>query len=83
VVIVGARIKESVQHFVERQPDGKRGARYVDFDAGTCAQNIYLTVAAEDLEAVVVMGFDDDRMKAALCLPSDIVPIALFCIGQP
>lgn len=83
VVIVGARIEEAIRHFVEQQPVGKRGVRYVDFEAGACTQNMYLTVTAEDLGAVVVMGFDDDRMKAALSLLGDIVPVALFCIGQP
>lgn len=83
IVIVGAQLKKAIQHFFDQQTDGKRGARYVDFEAGACTQNMYLTVAAEDLGAVVVMGFDDARMEAALNLPDDITPIALFCIGQP
>ncbi len=83
IVIVGAQLNKAIGHFFDQQADGKRGARYVDFEAGACTQNMYLTVAAEDLGAVVVMGFDDERLKEALSLSNDVTPVALFCIGQP
>ncbi|WP_133649244.1 nitroreductase family protein [Paraburkholderia flava] len=82
VVVVAARIDTAIRHFAEQQPDGKRGVRYVDFEAGACTQNMYLAVTAEALGAVVVMGFDDDRMKTVLKLPADLAPIALFCVGH-
>lgn len=83
VVVIGARLNEAIRHFADQQPDGMRGARYVQFEAGACTQNMYLAVAAEKLGAVVVMGFDDDRLKDALSLQEDIDPVALFCIGHP
>lgn len=83
VVVVGARLGEAIRHFAQQQPDGMRGARYVQFEAGACTQNMYLAVAAEGLGAVVVMGFDDDRLNAVLNLPGRTIPIALFCVGHP
>ncbi|AKJ69461.1 hypothetical protein ABW99_15825 [Pandoraea thiooxydans] len=83
VVVVGARLNEAIGQFAEQQPDGMRGARYVQFEAGACTQKMYLAVAAEGLGAVVVMGFDDDRLNEALGLPRHTVPIALFCVGHP
>ena len=83
VVVVGARLNVAMQHFSEQQPDGMRGARYVHFEAGTCTQNMYLAVTAEELGSVVVVGFDDVRLKDILSLPHGTDPIALFCIGHP
>lgn len=80
---VGARLDVAIRHFAEQQPDGMRGARYVQFEAGACTQNTYLAVAAENLGSVVVVGFDDDRLKDVLSLPDGTYPIALFCIGHP
>ncbi|MFT4065995.1 SagB/ThcOx family dehydrogenase [Paraburkholderia sp.] len=83
VVVVAARLEEAIRHFAEQQPDGMRGARYVQFEAGACTQNMYLAAAAENLGSVVVMGFDDGCLKEVLTLPEDTDPIALFCIGHP
>lgn len=59
------------------------GARYVDFEAGAVAQYMYLAVTAAGLGGVVVMGFDDVRMKEALGLEPPFFPVALFCAGHP
>ncbi|MGP8432770.1 SagB/ThcOx family dehydrogenase [Paraburkholderia fungorum] len=83
VVVVAARLDEAIRHFAEQQPDGMRGARYVQFEAGACTQNMYLAVTAENLGSVVVMGFDDHYLKDLLPLPEGTDPIALFCIGPP
>lgn len=82
VVIIGNR-DLAIQHFAEQQADGLRGARYVDFEAGAVAQNMYLAVTAQGLGSVVVMGFDDGAMKRALELDETRQPVALFCVGQP
>ncbi len=44
---------------------------------------MYLAVTAAGLGGVVVMGFDDIKMKEALCLERPFFPIALFCVGHP
>lgn len=44
---------------------------------------MYLAVTAAGLGGVVVMGFDDIRMKVALRLERPFFPIALFCVGHP
>ncbi|MFJ2682169.1 SagB/ThcOx family dehydrogenase [Pseudomonas sp. NPDC087342] len=81
VAIIGNR-ELALQHFAEQQTDGLRGARYIDFEAGAVAQNMYLAVTAEGLGSVVVMGFDDAAMKSALELDESSHPVALFCVGR-
>lgn len=73
----------AIDHFADQQADGLRGTRYVDFEAGAAAQNMYLAVTAAGLGGVVVMGFDDVKMKQALRLERPFFSVALFCVGHP
>lgn len=82
VIAIVAERGAAIDHFSAQQADGLRGARYVDFEAGASAQNMYLAVTAAGLGGVVVMGFDDIKMKEALCLERPLFPIALFCVGN-
>ena len=73
---------ESVQvHFNEQPPRGKRGERYIYLESGAIAQNIGLQATALDLGAVIVGGFDDAAVIAALDLPRGRRPTTLICIG--
>jgi len=83
VIAIIAERALAIDHFEAQQADGLRGARYVDFEAGAAAQNMYLAVTAAGLGGVVVMGFDDIKMTEVLCLEWPLFPIALFCVGHP
>ncbi|MBV6750008.1 SagB/ThcOx family dehydrogenase [Pseudomonas chlororaphis] len=83
VIAIVAQREVAIDRFAEQQADGLRGARYVDFEAGAAVQNMYLAVTAAGLGGVVVMGFDDLRMKEALRLERPLFPVALFCVGHP
>ncbi|UCP11614.1 SagB/ThcOx family dehydrogenase [Pseudomonas sp. MM213] len=83
VIAIVAERALAIDHFAAQQADGLRGARYVDFEAGAAAQNMYLAVTAAGLGGVVVMGFDDIKMKEALRLERPFFPVALFCVGHP
>jgi len=83
VIAIAAERALAIDHFADQQADGLRGARYIDFEAGAAAQNMYLAVTAAGLGGVIVMGFDDVRRKQALCLESPFFPVALFCAGHP
>jgi SagB-type dehydrogenase family enzyme len=42
---------------------GERGYRYILFEAGHIAQNVYLVSNAMDIGAVALGGFDDDLLN--------------------
>ncbi|WP_110649383.1 nitroreductase family protein [Salinicola peritrichatus] len=83
VIVVAADRQIAIDHFADQQPDGLRGVRYIDFEAGAAIQNLYLSAIEQELGGVVVMGYDDDLMQAALRLPTPFQSIALFCVGHP
>jgi nitroreductase len=83
VVVVAADLARAVDEFREQPPDGRRGARYVDLEAGAIGQNMHLSVVEEGLAAVPVAGFDDRALAAALGLPAPWTPVLLLCIGHP
>ena len=82
VIVISADHDLALRHFADQQPDGLRGARYVDVEAGAVAQNLYLAALVEDLGGVLVMGVDDEALARALTLPAANKPVALFCLGQ-
>ena len=82
VVVIGADRQRALHHFADQQPDGLRGVRYIDFEAGAVTQNMHLRTVAEGLGGVPVMGLDYPLLKSALQLPDAIEPVALFCIGN-
>ncbi|MEA9976861.1 MULTISPECIES: SagB/ThcOx family dehydrogenase [unclassified Pseudomonas] len=83
VIVIAADRDLAILHFADQQADGLRGARYVDFEAGAVTQNMYLATTAAGLGGVVVMGFDDIKMKDVLGLKLSHFPVALFCVGHP
>lgn len=62
---------------------GQRGYRYVLFDAGHLAENLYLVSTALGLGPVTIGGFLDGEVNALLGLPEGEEAIYLGCIGQP
>lgn len=82
IIGVAAKLEDSVKHFELQPPQGERGTRYVYMESGALAQNVQLQGTALGLGCVLVAGFDDEKAKEALRLPSDLEPTALLCIGQ-
>ncbi len=62
---------------------GKRGARYVEIDAGHAAQNVCLQAVALGLGTTMVGAFEDSRVKRLLGLAADERPVGLIPIGRP
>jgi SagB-type dehydrogenase family enzyme len=81
VIAIGADRQRAIRHFADQQPDGLRGLRYVDFEAGAVAQNMHLRTVSEGLGGVTVMGLDDQILASGLALPDAMETVALFCIG--
>lgn len=81
VIVIGADRRRAIRHFADQQPDGLRGLRYVDFEAGAVAQNMHLRTVSEGLGGVAVMGLDHQALASGLPLPDAMETIALFCIG--
>jgi nitroreductase len=82
VVVVAADVRRALDEFREQPPDGRRGARYADLEAGAIGQNMHLSVVEEGLAAVPVAGFDDRALAVALDLPAPWIPVLLLCIGH-
>ncbi|MFN7941486.1 MAG: SagB/ThcOx family dehydrogenase [Thermoanaerobaculia bacterium] len=61
---------------------GARGERYVHFEVGGVAENLYLQAAALGLGTVLVAAFDDDAVARILALAHDERPMALMPIGR-
>ncbi len=45
---------------------GERGYRYILFEAGHVAKNVYLSSNANDIGAVAIGGFNDDLLNSFL-----------------
>lgn len=81
---VGAAAAVVVITAVEERTAGKygaRAARYVAFEAGAASQNLALQAAALGLGTVVIGGFDDAAVAAALRLPPGELPVVMMPIG--
>ena len=61
---------------------GKRTERYVNMEVGHVGQNIYLQAFSLGLGTVMIGAFEDDKLKKALCLPSDEFPLAVYPLGK-
>lgn len=81
IIAVTADIQMMEEHFQEQPPHGQRGSRYVYIETGAVAQNVHLQATALGLGCVLVGGFDDDKVKGILDLPSALEPTALVCLG--
>jgi len=82
VIVITADHERALRHFADQQPDGQRGARYIDVEAGAVAQSLYLATLVEGLGGVLVMGVDDQALARLLPLPPGHRAVALFCLGQ-
>ena len=51
-------------------------------EAGHVSQNVYLQCTARGLATVFVGAFDELRLRAALGLPADQVPLGLMPFGR-
>jgi len=61
---------------------GDRGVRYVHMEVGHAGQNLFLQAEALDLGTVVIGAFNDDEVREALSLDSDIQPLSLMPVGR-
>lgn len=62
---------------------GERAERYVQLEAGHCAQNVLLQAVALGLGAVPIGAFDDAELAAVLGFPAEVEPLYLLPIGHP
>jgi len=83
VIAIVADMAAARKAFHEQPPEGERGERYVYIEAGAIAQNMHLKATVLKLGAVLVAGFDDRLVSAALDLEIGLDPVILFCVGQP
>ncbi|MET8680049.1 SagB/ThcOx family dehydrogenase [Streptomyces sp. NPDC004647] len=85
LLLLSGDMDAATQHFADQPPQGCRGRRYVWLEAGHASQNIYLQATETDLGAVLVAGFDDDRLLGLTpaVVPSGQRPLALFGVGHP
>lgn len=81
LIVITADYASALAHFAEQQPDGRRGARYVDVEAGAVSQSLYLASMVEGMGGVLVMGVDDAALGDLLTLPAGHSPVAIFCLG--
>jgi SagB-type dehydrogenase family enzyme len=61
---------------------GERGARYVHIDVGHASENVYLQCASMGLGTVAVGAFDDEKVKDALKLKMEEIPLYIMPVGK-
>ena len=69
--------------FAAQPPQGERGVRYAYIETGALTENVYLQATALELGVVLVGGFEDDKVKLALHIPSKFEVTTLLCVGKP
>lgn len=62
---------------------GDRARRYVHFEVGHAAQNVYLQAEGLGLATVIVGAFEDDAVRRTLGLPRRTEPLAIMPVGRP
>ena len=82
IIVLASNIQSMNTHFAEQAPLNKRGERYCYIEVGAAAQNVQLQGTALDIGMVLVGGFDNERVKTVLNLPSELEPSALLCLGN-
>lgn len=84
LLLLSGDMDQATAYFADQAPPG-RGRRYVWLEAGHAAQNVYLWAAEAGLGAVLIAGFDDDRLRT-LChgrlVPPGHQPLALLAVGH-
>ena len=81
VIVVTVDLEAMRDYFQTQPPKGLRGERYGFIETGALTQNLHLVGTALDLPMVLVGGFDDAAVAAALALAPGRQPTALVCIG--
>lgn len=82
ILVVVANMRRIERHFQAQPPRGERGARYAYIETGALAENVHLQATGMGLSVVLVGGFDDDKLNAALQSPDGFAPTALLCVGN-
>lgn len=85
LLLLSGDMEGATRHFADQPPHGERGRRYVWLEAGHASQNIYLQATEAGLGAVLVAGFDDDRLLGLrpAVVPPGQHPLALLGVGHP
>lgn len=85
LLLLSGDLEGAARHFADQPPTGRRGERYVWLEAGHASQNIYLQAAEADLGAVLVAGFDDDRLLGLTpaVVPPGHHPLGILGVGHP
>ncbi len=62
---------------------GKRGWRYICFEAGHLAQNVHLVTTASGLKSCAIGGFLDEKVIELLDLDENSeIPLYLLSVGD-
>jgi len=61
---------------------GQRAERYVQIEAGSIAENIYLQATALGIGTVLIGAFNDAEVKKVMALPSDEAPLIIMPLGK-
>lgn len=85
LLLLSGDMDTATRHFADQPPQGRRGRRYVWLEAGHASQNVYLQATESGLGAVLVAGFDDDRLLGLTpaVVPSGEHTLALLAVGHP
>ncbi|WP_161634161.1 SagB/ThcOx family dehydrogenase [Nocardiopsis potens] len=85
LLLISGDLEAAGRHFADQPPQGRRGERYVWLEAGHAGQNVYLQAAEAGLGAVLVAGFDDERLLglAPAVVPPGHHPLGLIGVGHP
>ncbi|OPF76609.1 hypothetical protein VT50_0223620 [Streptomyces antioxidans] len=85
LLLLSGDVEAAARHFADQPPLGRRGERYVWLEAGHASQNVYLQATEAGLGAVLVAGFDDDRLLglSPAVVPSGQHPLGLLGVGHP
>ncbi|WP_432253447.1 SagB/ThcOx family dehydrogenase [Streptomyces sp. HNM1019] len=85
LLLLSGDVEAATRHFADQPPLGRRGERYVWLEAGHASQNVYLQATEAGLGAVLVAGFDDDRLLglSPAVVPSGQHPLGLLGVGHP
>jgi nitroreductase len=63
---------------------GSRGSQFYSvIDGAFASMIILLTAINEEIDACFVGAFDDNKVSDILCLPKNVKPIGIICIGYP
>lgn len=75
-IFVTSKINRSTQKYANR------GYRYVNLEAGHCAQNAYLSAAELNLSILEYGGFHDSQIASLLGLPTSVYPLISLLVGK-